>query len=115
MKVKVLILVLTLLLGLSFAKEKVIIENKGNIYNIKVENLPKPYKKYKHSKKHYKHKKIYKKRLSHKPKYYVASKNGKIFHRPTCKFAKRIKKKIKFKTRKEALIRGLRPCKHCKP
>ncbi len=108
-------LILILLFGFSLAQERVIIENNNGIYNIKVQNLPKSHQKHKHSKKYYKHKKIYKKHSLHKQKYYIASKNGKVFHKPDCKFAKRIKKKIKFKFRKEATAHGLRPCKYCKP
>jgi len=49
--------------------------------------------------------------------FYVAAKNSKVFHRPDCKWAKRIspKNKIIFKTRQDALNAGRRPCKVCKP
>ena len=102
-------LILILLFGFSLAQERVIIENNNGIYNVKVQNLPKSHQK--HNKKHYKYKQHHSKKL----KYYIASKNGKVFHKPDCKFAKRIKKKIKFKFRKEAKAYGLRPCKYCKP
>ena len=49
--------------------------------------------------------------------YYVASKNGTVFHRPGCKWAKQIKSYnlIKFKTRDEALNKGYSPCRTCNP
>jgi phosphatidylserine/phosphatidylglycerophosphate/cardiolipin synthase-like enzyme len=48
---------------------------------------------------------------------YVASKNSTVFHTPDCKWAQRIKEenKIWFKTREEALDKGYKPCKVCKP
>jgi phosphatidylserine/phosphatidylglycerophosphate/cardiolipin synthase-like enzyme len=48
---------------------------------------------------------------------YVASKNSTVFHTPDCKWVKRIKEenKIWFKTREEALDKGYKPCKVCKP
>jgi micrococcal nuclease len=48
---------------------------------------------------------------------YVASKNSKVFHRPDCKWVKKISPKnlIGFKTREEAIRSGRRPCKTCKP
>ena len=48
---------------------------------------------------------------------YVASKNSKVFHRPDCKWAKRISPKnlIGFKPREEAIRSGRRPCKRCRP
>jgi len=115
MKMKTLILILTSFFSISLAQERIIIENNGNTYNLKIENFPEYFKKHKHSKKYNKQKKIYKKHYRNKSKYYIASKNGKVFHKPDCRFAKRIKKKIKFITRKEAIVQGLRPCKLCKP
>ncbi len=48
---------------------------------------------------------------------YVASKNSKVFHRPDCKWAKRISPKnlIGYKGRDEAIKSGRRPCKSCRP
>jgi len=48
---------------------------------------------------------------------YVASKNSKVFHRPDCKWAKKISPKnlIGFKTREEAAKSGRRPCRSCEP
>jgi len=48
---------------------------------------------------------------------YVASKNSKVFHRPDCPSAKRIKPEnlVGYSSRAEALKAGKRPCKHCKP
>ena len=49
--------------------------------------------------------------------HYVASKNSKVFHRPNCEWAKKIKdyNRIEFKSRAEALASGRRPCRTCKP
>ena len=46
---------------------------------------------------------------------YVASKNSKKYHKPDCKWAKKIKKEnlICFKTRKEAENEGYKPCQTC--
>ena len=48
---------------------------------------------------------------------YVASKNSKVFHKPDCVWAKRIKPEnlIGYNSRAEALKAGKRPCKRCKP
>ena len=48
---------------------------------------------------------------------FIASKNSKIFHRPTCRFARVISQKnvIKFETREQALQSGRRPGKTCTP
>ena len=48
---------------------------------------------------------------------YVASKNSKVFHRPTCSSAMRIAPKnlVGYNTRQEAINAGKRPCKICKP
>lgn len=47
---------------------------------------------------------------------FVASKTGKVFHKPTCPHAKRIQddKKIIYATREEAMV-GRRPCQTCNP
>jgi len=48
---------------------------------------------------------------------YVASKNSKVFHKPDCKWAKKINPKnlIGFKSREDAVNSGRRPCKSCRP
>jgi len=48
---------------------------------------------------------------------YVASKNSKVFHKPDCSSAKRIKPEnlIGYSNRDEAINAGKRPCKRCKP
>jgi hypothetical protein len=48
--------------------------------------------------------------------YYVASKNGEVYHLPHCAGAKRISEanKITFKTKEEAEAAGLRPAANCK-
>jgi len=48
---------------------------------------------------------------------FVASKNSKVFHKPDCPFAKRIKPEnlVTFKSRSEAVQAGKRPCKRCNP
>jgi hypothetical protein len=48
---------------------------------------------------------------------YVASKNSKVFHKPECSSAKRIKPEnlIGYSSRDEAINAGKRPCKRCKP
>ena len=48
---------------------------------------------------------------------YVASKNGKVFHKTGCSSTARIKPQnlVGFKTRSEAIIAGKRACKRCKP
>ena len=48
---------------------------------------------------------------------YVASKNSRVFHKPGCSSAKRIKPEnlINYSSRTEALRTGKRPCKLCKP
>jgi len=48
---------------------------------------------------------------------YVASKKSKVFHKPDCTWAKKIKpgNLIGFKNREEAIKSGRRPCKSCEP
>ena len=48
---------------------------------------------------------------------YVASRNSKVFHRPDCKWVKKISLKnlIGFKSREEAIRSGRRPCRSCEP
>jgi len=48
---------------------------------------------------------------------YVASRNGRVFHRPDCPFARRISPKnlVGFTTKAEAVNAGKRPCKRCRP
>lgn len=48
---------------------------------------------------------------------FVASRTGKVFHRPDCSHAKRIseERKVTFQTRQQAESSGRRPCKTCSP
>ncbi|MBN2513831.1 MAG: hypothetical protein JXB18_12920 [Sedimentisphaerales bacterium] len=48
---------------------------------------------------------------------YVAAKNGKVFHKPTCPHARRMKDntKVTFSTREDAVASGRRPCLTCNP
>ena len=48
---------------------------------------------------------------------YVASKNSKVFHKPECRWAKRIKPDnlVGYNSKDEAIKAGKRPCKQCKP
>ena len=48
---------------------------------------------------------------------YVASKNGKVFHKPDCIWAKRIKPEnlVNYSSRDEAINAGKKPCKQCNP
>jgi hypothetical protein len=48
---------------------------------------------------------------------YVASKNGKVFHKPDCIWAKKIKPEnlVGYSSRKEAINAGKKPCKQCNP
>jgi len=48
---------------------------------------------------------------------YVASKNSKVFHKPECRWAKRIKPEnlVGYNSRDKAIKAGKRPCKLCKP
>jgi hypothetical protein len=48
---------------------------------------------------------------------YIASKNSKVFHKPDCRWAKRIKPAnlVGYNSRNEAIEAGKRPCKVCKP
>jgi len=48
---------------------------------------------------------------------YVASKNSKVFHKPSCSSAKRIKEEnlVGYRSRQAAIDAGKRPCKICKP
>ncbi|WP_029520487.1 Ada metal-binding domain-containing protein [Persephonella sp. IF05-L8] len=106
-------LVLLFFTSSAFSLEKTIIEDKGGYYKVETyqEYIP---KKYNH-KQHTKRKAHIKKKSRKKASYYVAKSKGKIFHRPDCRFAKRIKHKIVFKSRKKAVKSGLRPCKVCSP
>ncbi len=49
--------------------------------------------------------------------HYVASKKSTIYHKPSCRWAKKIKKsnKIVFTNVKDAKASGYRACKVCKP
>ncbi len=48
---------------------------------------------------------------------YVASKNSKVFHKPDCTWAKKIKSEnlVRYNSRDEAVNAGRRPCKICNP
>ena len=48
---------------------------------------------------------------------YVASKNSKVFHKPDCIWAKRIKPEnlVGYSSRDEAINAGKRPCRQCNP
>lgn len=48
---------------------------------------------------------------------YVASANSEVFHRPACKWAKKISPRnlVGFKSREDAINSGRRPCKVCEP
>jgi hypothetical protein len=48
---------------------------------------------------------------------YVASKNGKAFHKPACSSAARIKPEnlVTYNSREQACAAGKNPCKQCKP
>ena len=48
---------------------------------------------------------------------YVASVNSEVFHKPSCRWAKKIKPHniVGFKSREDAINSGRRPCKVCKP
>ena len=48
---------------------------------------------------------------------FVASKNGKVFHKPDCSFVKRINPEniVTYESAGEAVKAGKRPCKLCKP
>lgn len=48
---------------------------------------------------------------------FVASKNSAVFHRPQCRWARKISERnlVGYKTRQEAIEAGKRPCKTCKP
>lgn len=52
-----------------------------------------------------------------KKKTFVASRNGRVFHKPKCSSAKRISPSnlIYFKGRQDAEESGRRPCRRCKP
>ena len=48
---------------------------------------------------------------------YVASKNSNVFHKPDCRWAKKISPKnlVGYDTKDEAIKAGKRPCRGCKP
>ncbi len=98
-------ILLVTLIPLSFAEEKVIVEDNGDYLRLEVKNID--YTSSKHTKKHKHHRK--------KENFYISKKGSKVFHRPDCRFAKRIKHKVIYKSRREALKHHLRPCKVCKP
>ncbi len=93
----------------AYSQEKVIIEKRGDHYHIESFYLPettvqKPSSQKRHRKKSVK-----------KERYYIAKEKGKVFHRPSCRFGKKIKHKVIFKSKEKAVKAGLRPCRICKP
>lgn len=48
---------------------------------------------------------------------FIASKSGKVFHKPTCSHAKRIgdKTRVLYSTKDQALAAGRKPCQTCNP
>jgi len=48
---------------------------------------------------------------------YVASKNSNVFHKPDCRWAKKISSEnlVGYNSREEAIKAGKRPCRWCKP
>jgi len=48
---------------------------------------------------------------------YVASKKSKVFHKPDCRWVKKINAEnlVGYKSKQEAIEAGKRPCKWCKP
>jgi len=107
-KILIFLLIICFSYNLSTSRE-ILVENKGNYILLKnVHKTKLNHKKTKHYKK-------YKKRKRKYYKYFVAKKNGKIFHKPYCKFAKKIKHKVKFKSKFQAIKKGYRPCKICRP
>ena len=105
-----LVIILLWIFCFSYAQERVIIQNRGDYYHVETYNIPE----YKPSKQKLQ-KKYHRKKRKRKEKYYLSKEKGKVFHRPHCKFAKKIKKKVRFKTRSKAVKSGLRPCRVCKP
>ncbi len=92
-----------ILFNFSNSQEIIIIKSNGNIYSLEKKSIPK-------------NKKTVKKKLKHKREsFYIAGRKSKVFHRPNCPFAKRLKSKVIFKSRYEAIKKGLRPCSRCKP
>lgn len=49
--------------------------------------------------------------------FYVGNKNSKIFHKANCPSVAKMasKNKVSFKKREEAIAKGYRPCKNCRP
>ncbi len=86
----------------AFSQEVLYIKQKGNTVFLKKTSFPEIKKK-----KHHRKRKA--------ESFYIAKKKGKVFHRPDCRFAKRIKNKIILKSRRSALGKGYKPCKVCKP
>jgi micrococcal nuclease len=48
---------------------------------------------------------------------YVASKSSNVFHKPECRWAKKISAQnlVTYKSKEEAIKAGKRPCKTCNP
>jgi len=93
----------------AYSQERVIIEKRGDHYHVESFYLPETTDQKPSYKKHYRKKSVKKER------YYIAKEKGKVFHRPSCRFGKKIKHKVIFKSRKKAVKTGLRPCRVCKP
>ncbi len=92
-----------ILFSFSNSQEIIVIKSSGNVYYLEKKSVP-------HSKK------TFRKTVKHKREaFYIAGKKSKVFHRPDCPFAKRLKSKVMFKTRYQAVKKGLRPCRKCKP
>ncbi|MDQ7055400.1 MAG: Ada metal-binding domain-containing protein [Persephonella sp.] len=105
-------LVFCIILSLSvfaYSQERVIIENRGDHYHVENFYLPETDVKRDTSQKYHRKKSVKKER------YYIAKEKGKVFHRPSCRFGKKIKHKMIFKSRKKAIKAGLRPCRVCRP
>ncbi|WP_457622341.1 Ada metal-binding domain-containing protein [Persephonella sp.] len=100
----IILIIFLILIKTSFSLEKAVIQKKSDHIHIESEIIP-DYRKNKKTK----HKKI------KKEKYYITSEKGKVYHRPSCRFAKKIKYKTKIKSKRSARKKGLRPCKICKP
>ncbi|MFH1075426.1 MAG: thermonuclease family protein [Pseudomonadota bacterium] len=63
------------------------------------------------------HKGMWLKVLAIEKKDCVGTQHSRIFHRPECPFAKQItlQNEMKFKTKKDAFMRGYSPCRRCLP
>ena len=92
-----------LLYTFTTSQEVIVIKSYKDVYHLEKKSIP-----------HFKNKT--KRKIKHKREsFYVAGKKSKVFHRPDCPFARRLKSKVMFKTKYQALKKGLRPCRKCKP